>query len=121
MTVIDGQRWGRVPENQFPVRTVLIAWRKGDADRVRAHVQRQIPYNLSVSKWVSDREGAYHEAYVAEPLERLHNEAALDLICWQRQEPRARQVLEWLKRWEEQVTAFEQQQTTKGTKGTKNA
>ena len=107
MTMIDGQRWATVPATGFPVRTVLIAWRKGDAERVRAHVARQERFSAAVVPWITARAEQYRAAYAEEPMDRLRDEAALDLICWQRQESKARLVLEWLKRWEETVREFE--------------
>lgn len=109
------QRWATVPAKQWTLRTVPLAWARGDAALVEGFVGRQERFGGAVLPWVTERAGRYRAQWEHSTAEECRREAMLDLICWQRQERNAATMVRWLRGWEAAVRELEQKET-KGTK-----
>lgn len=93
-------RWQELPADDLPLRTELVAWRKGDAGLVKAWIDRQ---GVLVQEWVRSRAHEYLSQFPQEKPARLWHEAALDLVGWQRGGLAVKAALEWLRTWEENL------------------
>lgn len=105
MSDLPEQRWGKAPRSQWDARTVLPKWRNGDAARVFNFVMRQ--HSEAIAAWLTERTGLYAAAHPELLSKEWEREAMLDLICWQRRQGKAGEMLEWLRGYEAMVAAGE--------------
>jgi hypothetical protein len=83
-------RWTLAPAPEkvraWPLRTTLVVWTDERRERVRAYLEPQMP-SEEITRSLSDRTAAYAATLPADSTGRAAEEARLDLLCWQWQEP----------------------------------
>ena len=100
------QRWATAPDKQWKLRELPLNWQRGDAEHVAAFVERQTKFTADVMPWVTARAAAYQAQWEHRTAAECRREAMIDLICWQRRERNAAEMLRWVREWE-QATSTE--------------
>ena len=93
-------RWATVPDKQMGLRPEPLKWKQGDAQNVAAFVERQTKFTADVMPWVTARAAAYQAQWEHRAAAECRREAMIDLICWQRRERNAAEMLRWVREWE---------------------
>lgn len=93
-------RWATVPDKQMGLRPEPLKWKQGDAEHVAAFVERQTKFTADVMPWVTARAAAYQAQWEHRTAAECRREAMIDLICWQRRERNAAEMLRWVREWE---------------------
>lgn len=93
-------RWAKVPDTQLGLRPKPLPWKTGDAEHVAAFVERQTKFTADVMPWVTARAAAYQAQWEHRTAAECRREAMIDLICWQRRERNAAEMLRWVREWE---------------------
>ena len=94
------QRWATAPDKQWKLRGQPLHWQRGDAERVEAFVTRQERFTADVMPWVTERAARYQAQWEHCTAAECRREAMIDLVCWQRREPNAAEMLRWVREWE---------------------
>ena len=94
------QRWATAPDKQWKLRELPLHWQRGDAERVEAFVTRQERFTADVMPWVTERAARYQAQWEHRTAAECRREAMIDLVCWQRREPNAAEMLRWVREWE---------------------
>jgi hypothetical protein len=96
------QRWGTVPSEaataKWALRSAPGRWGRGDEDRVRAFMVRQM--DAALETWLRNRAAQYQAAFAGWSAGEAGREAMLDLFCWQRRQGKPAEALAWLREWE---------------------